>query len=439
MSDTQSWLAYRDACAAGLPGAGAPWLAAARRRAMERFMDQGWPTPRQENWRHTSLAPLAGQAFAPGAGAGRQTGLPDLRDGQPGHWLVFVDGRYMATASDIGSLPRGARIISLAQALQTDAQRLQPYLGDETAGESPAALNLALAQDGVFIELAQGVALEEPIHLVFLAATPGAASFPRNIVALGAGAQATLVEHYAGAPAGTHADATLTNAVLQGELARDARLTHLKLQQEDAQAFHLSLADVRQQQGSAYESHSFSFGSRLARHDISTRFEGRRCHALLNGLYLADERRHVDHHTRIEHAQPDGVSREYYRGILDDAARGVFTGRIQVLRGADGTDAVQRCDSLLLSARARSDSRPELEIYADDVKCAHGATVGQLDEASLFYLRSRGLSEAHARGVMTYAFAAQAVQRVALLPMRERIGRIVRALLPGGHLLGEIS
>src|SRR5690606_6336341 len=157
---------------------------------------------------------------------------------------------------------------------------------------------------------------------------------------------------------------------------------------------------------------SMSFGARLARHDITTRFTGQRCETLLNGLYYVDGRRHVDHHTVIGHAQPHGVSREYYRGILADTARGVFGGRILVSPGADGTDAVQRSDSLLLSRMAKADARPELEIYADDVKCAHGATVGQIDEESMFYLRCRGLDEVHARSVLTYAFAAQALSRM---------------------------
>lgn len=431
----QPWRERAQAQTSGLPGARMPWLAKARQNALDRFMTEGWPTTKHPDWRHTSLAYLQQQHFdgTPGKVAGFD--FEALRQGQGGHWMVFVDGRFEAGLSHMGELADGIRITPLAQALAGDSDRLEAVLGDADEGGSPAALNLALAADGAYIELPPRTALAEPLHLVFLAASERTASFPRNVVLLGQGASATIVEHYIGLGQ-TH---TLTNTVLRGRLERDAQLTHVKVQQEHAEAFHLASIDIQQDQGSTYESHSISFGARLARNDIATRFNGRHCHALLNGLFYADARRHVDHHTRIDHAQPDNTSHEFYRGILADSAQGVFTGRIQVRDGADGTDAIQRSDNLLLSRTARVTTQPELEIYADDVKCAHGATVGQMDEESLFYLRSRGLSEAHAHGVLTYAFAAQALQRIALEPMRRRVASTVRTLLPGGALLGEIS
>jgi Fe-S cluster assembly protein SufD len=201
----------------------------------------------------------------------------------------------------------------------------------------------------------------------------------------------------------------------------------------------LAAIDVQQESGSVYNSHSMSFGARLARNDISTSLNGQRCETLLNGLYYVDGRRHVDHHTLINHAQPFCNSHEYYRGILADTARGVFSGRILVAPGADKTDAIQRSDSLLLSRMAKADARPELEIYADDVKCAHGATVGQIDEDSLFYLRSRGLDDELARNVLTYGFAATALQRIQLDSLRKRATVAIRSLLPGGSALGELE
>jgi Fe-S cluster assembly protein SufD len=182
-----------------------------------------------------------------------------------------------------------------------------------------------------------------------------------------------------------------------------------------------------------------SLGARLARHDIATRLDGEGSEALLNGLFHVDGRRHVDHHTAIEHAVPRGTSREFYRGILDDAGHGVFTGRIVVAPGALRTDAVQRADSLVLSPGAQTDARPELEIYADDVKCAHGATVGQIDDAALFYLRSRGLDEPHARNLLIYAFAAEALARIDLAPLRRRAAAAIRARLPDGATLEDLS
>ena len=222
-------------------------------------------------------------------------------------------------------------------------------------------------------------------------------------------------------------------------ISADANVTHLKLQQESDKAFHVAAIDVMQERGSVYNSHSLSFGAHFARNDIETQFKGDGCETLFNGLYYVDGRRHVDHHTLIDHAKPSGTSREFYRGILSGGARGVFRGRIRVAQGADRTDALQRTDSLLLSRLAKADARPELEIYAEDVKCAHGATIGQLDDVSLFYLRTRGIEEDRARSLLTYAFAAEVLGRIELKPLRKRAALAIRALLPGGESLEELA
>ncbi|RTZ39328.1 Fe-S cluster assembly protein SufD [Candidimonas sp. SYP-B2681] len=435
MSTAQTWVADFAAREPGLAGADVPWLAAMRRRAIDRFAAEGWPTPKIESWRHTSLATLEQQAFLPANEVDAAALAQEVRKGEPGHWLVFVDGKYKPELSDIGVLPAGAQIGTLLQALVDSPDEVQDGFGTESLGSSTAALNLALASDGAVIRLARGVVLEQPVHLLFITASAQAASFSRNLISADTGSQATIVEHYVG----QGSSATLTNTVTRAKLAADARITHVKLQQESEQAFHLGALDVEQGKSSVFNSHSMSFGARLARHEIATTFNGQRCETLLNGLYYVDGRRHVDHHTVIGHAQPHGVSREYYRGILTDMARGVFGGRILVSPGADGTDAVQRSDSLLLSRMAKADARPELEIYADDVKCAHGATVGQIDENSLFYLRARGLDEVHARNILTYAFAAQALERIELPSLRQRVAHAIRALLPGGTSLGELA
>lgn len=435
MSTAQTWVADFTAREQGLAGANVPWLAAMRKRAIERFADEGWPSTKQESWRHTSLAVLEQQSFLPAAKVSAAALAQEVRQGEPGHWLVFVDGQYAAELSDIGSLPAGAEVRPLSQALVDAPDHVQDGFGSESNGSSIAALNLALVSDGAVIRLGRGVALEHPIHLVFIAASEQAANFPRNLIQAEAGAVADIVEHYVGQGSST----TLTNTVTRANLAPDARITHVKLQQENEQAFHFGVLDVEQAKGSVFNSHSMSFGARLARHDIVTTFTGQRCETLLNGLYYVDGRRHVDHHTLIGHEQPNGVSREYYRGILADTARGVFGGRILVSPGADGTDAVQRSDSLLLSRLAKSDARPELEIYADDVKCAHGATVGQISEESMFYLRTRGMDEAHARNLLTYAFAAQALERIEIATVRQRVANAIRTLLPGGTSLGDLA
>jgi Fe-S cluster assembly protein SufD len=437
MSTAQTWLSGFSERRQGLAGAGIPWLAALRQRAIERFADEGWPTTKHEDWRHTSLASLEQATFAPaGMGTASAEALAkQWRQGEPGHWLVFVDGRYAPGLSDIGKLPAGAEIHALSEVLERDPASLEASFGNETRGATPGALNLAMATDGAVIRLGRGVALDAPVHLMFIAASQNAASFPRNLIQAEAGSRATVVEHFIG----QGSQASLTNTVSTLTLAADAHVTHMKLQQEDEQAFHLGAIYVEQGNGSVYNSHSMSFGARLARHDIATHFGGHHCETLLNGLYYVDGRRHVDHHTLIGHAQPHCASREYYRGILADTARGVFSGRILVSPGADKTDALQRSDSLLLSRMAKADARPELEIYADDVKCAHGATVGQIDENSLFYLRTRGLDETQARNVLTYAFAAEAVGRIEPEAMRRRVGMAIRALLPGGAALGDFA
>lgn len=449
MSTLEHWLQRYNAGRDALPGAGVPWLDALREEAIMRFADEGWPSNRLENWRHTSLALLEERSFAPAAAPlAPEAVLQRLRrDGEEaagGHWLVFVDGRHAPALSELGALPGGAEICSLAEVLATHPDWVEAYFGTVEEGASPAALNAALATDGAFVRLARGVALDAPLHVVFIGGVREGASLVRNLIVAEAGAEATIVEHYVGVEgagdvqAGAAAAGTagaLTNAVTRIAAAQDARITHLKLQEEDRSTVHVAQIAAVQARGSVFASHSLSFGAQLARNDITTRFDGEGCEALLNGLFHVDGRRHVDHHTRIDHAQPRGTSREFYRGVLDGAGRGVFAGRILVAPGAVRTDAMQRADNLLLSPQAEADARPELEIYADDVKCAHGSTVGQIDEDSLFYLRTRGLDEAHARNLLTYAFAAEVLERIGLAPLKRRAQAAIRARLPGGELM----
>lgn len=436
MSSVQSWLSDFSARQGSLPGADLPWLAALRRRAIDRFVAEGWPTTRKEDWRHTSLATLEQAAFdtnaAPRDVAAR---VRALRCDDTGHWLVFVDGRYMPSLGHLGKVPAGVRLGTLADALALEADLVQQEFGSEADGSSVAALNLALASDGAFVHFARGVALEEPIHVVFVASGDRAAAFPRNLYVAEAGAQCTIVEHYIG----DDGNASFTNVVSRVRVDSDARLVHTRLQQEGHDAFHLGRVDVRQAGKSYFASHSISLGARLARHDIVTQFGGQRAETLLNGVYVANGQRHVDHHTTINHAEPNCVSHEHYRGILADRGRGVFRGRIYVAPAADGTDAIQRNDSLLLSKLARSDSRPELEIYAEDVRCTHGATVGQLNEESLFYLMARGLDATHARNMLIYAFVLESLGRIESQPVRKRASGAVRALMPGGEMLEELA
>lgn len=424
----QGWADTFGQRSAALSGAQVPWLGEIRRRALDRFLSEGWPTPKNNEWRHTSLAPLAAAKFVDGDAQAVTDQVAAFKAGEPGFWAVFVDGVFNAGLSELDGLPDGLTLLPLSQAWEKHAEEIQADYGRVEEGHSPSALNLALAGDGAWVRLAQGVAVEPVIHLLSFASSPQAAHFLRHVIQAQAGARATIVEHYAGVAGATN----LSHAVTRLHLDRDAHVTHLKLQQESPQAWHLADITAVQEQGSYFASHSVSVGARLARNDITTHFAGERCETLFNGLYYADKRRVVDHHTLIDHDQPRCVSHENYRGIMADTAHGVFTGKILVAAGADGTDAVQRTDSLLLSRLAKADARPELEIYADDVKCAHGATVGQLDKDSLFYLRTRGLDETHARDILIYAFAASSVARIESESLRKRVSRTVLSLLPGG-------
>lgn len=443
MTDTATWVDSLLAELPPAPGSGIGWLDALRQRALDRFATEGWPSTRQEGWRHTSLALIERAALQLRDKASVSSGLrqhvQSMRAEQGGYWLVFVDGIYVPELSDTTPTTPGVVASPLSLALTTHGDGVQARFGDESQGYAPAALSLALGGDGAYIHVNANVAAEAPIHLLFVSATGATVANPRNLITLESGAKATVVEHYIADPDHPEAEPTLTNAVTRTQVATKAELTHVKLQQERENAFHLALIDAEQAENSVFNSHSMSFGARLARNDIRTVFGGPHCTTLLNGLYYVNDRRHVDHNTLIDHAHPHGVSREYYRGILADMGRGVFGGRILVAPGADGTDAVQRSDSLLLSRMARADAKPELEIYADDVSCAHGATVGQIDEDAMFYLRTRGLEEAHARNLLTYAFAAQALNRLDLPVLREQVATMVRDRLPGGELLGVVE
>ncbi len=435
MSTIDTWVDRHHERAASLPGAALPWLLRRRADAIARFADLGWPTTRLEPWRHTSLTFLEQHELqAPESASHPAATLAAVRSefDDSGHWLVFVDGRFERALSVLGGLPAGVVCAPLSEALSKHAEAVEAAFGTADDAASPYALNLALCTDGAFVRLARGTALSAPLHLVFIGATGAADTHLRNLIVAEANTEASIIEHHLGG------GSTLGTTVTLVHTAQDARITHLKLQQQDAAAIHLAQIKAEQARGSYFASHSLSFGARLARNDIHTRFDGEGCETLLNGLYHVDGRRHVDHHTLIEHASPLGISREYYRGLVDDNARGVFSGRIIVAQDAQRTDAVQRCDNLLLSRMAEADARPELEIYADDVKCAHGATVGQMDEDALFYLRTRGIDEIRARQLLTYAFAAEVLDRIALASLRTSARATLLARLPGGALLEEL-
>ena len=416
-----------------LPGAKLPWLKRARSEALARFAAAGFPASHDEEWKYTSVAAIEKQAFRPALA--EAAAAADARPWQLGgaaHRLVFVNWRYAPALSQLLPLPAGAVVMSLGEVLERSPQLAEPWLAGGDG--SFADLNTAFLSDGAFIQLGDGVAVEAPIHLLYLSTGTGLAVHPRNVIVAGINAQAFVVEQYVGLNEG----AGFTNAVTCIVAGRDARIEHCKLQQENAASFHVAAIQALQSAGSGFTSHSLSLGAALARNDIATRFDGGHCETTFNGLYVAGGRQHVDHHTRIDHAQPHGTSREFYRGILDGHARGVFSGRVVVHKDAQRTDASQANHNLLLSREAEVDTRPQLEIYADDVKCSHGATVGQLDENMLFYLRSRGVEDDLARNLLTYAFAREVIERIRLDSLRTRVEEMLISRMPSREQLKEL-
>ena len=422
-----------------LAGHDVPWLVNARESAFKRFVAHGFPTQSEEEWKHTDVAVIS-----------KRTSLaPDNIPPDPSseasllawslaqenvHLLVFVNGHFSNELSGQGKLPSGMRLASLADLLDSDTNLLELYFDQPHEHTIFASLNNALATDGAVLILAPETVLLKPIYLLFIASGHGTAIYPRNIVIAGNNSSATIIEHYFGM-LGAH---NFTNAETQINLGADAEIKHCKLIQEGSAAIHIAGIHAEQAAGSRFDSHSFALGGRLVRNDITSRLNGTECQCNFDGLYLLEGKQHADHHTRIDHLAPSGTSREYYRGILDGESHGVFNGKVVVHPHAVKTDAHQSNHNLLLSRQAEIDTKPQLEIFADDVKCTHGATVGQLDSDSLFYLRSRGIDAESARSLLIYGFANDIISRVEVPDMRTRIEHLVLNRLPQSEQIKEM-
>lgn len=419
------------------------WLKPVRQTAFYRFSELGFPTTKDEAWKYTRIEPLLAVPFEraePGASRRLSPGVIDQLAGDFGgvRW-VFVNGYFDPGLSSPARLPQGAQVTSLASAFIDKSEILEPLLS-RPAQDHPqafAALNAAFAEDGALVQIPPDTPLEEPIHLVYVSDAGAAplASHPRTIILAGAGSRATVIDDYAG----TQGEVYLTNAVTEVVLEEGAAVDHYKVQSESERAFHIAFLDVRQGSFSRFSSHSVALGSSLARHEVRVRLEAPGTETVLNGLYMARGKQHLDNPITIDHAEPHCTSRELYKGVIDERGRGVFDGRIIVRPGAMKTDASQTNKNLLLSESAEADTRPRLEIFADDVKCAHGAAVGQLDEEALFYyLRSRGIERQAARRLLTYAFASEMVELIRVDPLRARIKQLVGSRLPDGEKAGVL-
>lgn len=419
---------------------GPGFVLAARRAGRELFEREGLPTTRQEDWRFTSLAPLGSLAFGHGDPAEAVTAAEiEAVAGKPfGPRLVFVNGRLRGDLSSAHGLPAGVHVASLQHAAATTPALVEPRLGRAAAvaGRPFTALNTAFLGDGAFVHVgasARGGAVE----LVFATVARGrpAASHPRTLVVVDGGGEAALVETYV--VVGDHP--ALTNAVTEVSLGEGARLDHHQVQDQPANAFHFAALAAEQGAGARLVSQSTALGGSIARSDVVARLAGEGAEAQLSGLYMTAGKQLVDNHSVIVHAAPRCTSRELFKGILDGESRGVFAGRIEVMQDAQKSDSQQLNSNLLLSRDAVVDTMPQLVIEADDVKAGHGGTVGELDRDALFYLRSRGVSEAEARALLIYAFAREMVERVPLPALRDRLGRLVAARLPGGMSILEAA
>jgi Fe-S cluster assembly protein SufD len=409
---------------------GPEWLEPLRRAAAARFAAVGFPGSRDEEWRFTPVAPIAQRTWRPAPAEPVNLPAERLTSFVFGHpeWstLVFVDGAYSEALSRIPVLPRGARAGSLAAAMRGDGDLLRGHLTRHAPSDgSPfTALNTAAFRDGGLLHVPAGLDLERPVHFVYVTtgAADGAAIHPRNLVVVERGARASVIESYVTlVPEAVY----WTNPVTEVSAAEGSWLEHTRIQRESERAYHVGLTSVDQQRDSHYRSFSMAMGGALARHNLHVRLNDENIETLMYGLYITRADQVVDNHTAIFHDQPNCRSWEVYKGVLDGRSRAVFNGKVFVQPEAQKTDAKQTNRNLLLSDAAKVDTKPQLEIFADDVRCTHGATVGRLDDVALFYARSRGVPLEAAERLLTYAFAAEVIEEVALEPVRLELDRLV--------------
>lgn len=398
------------------------WLKHLRANAIAQFEQLGFPTTRNEEWKYTNVAPLLKQEFQlaeaiPQAIADIDSyTYPESRNSQ----LVFVNGIYSKKLSNVSALPAGVTITNLRDA---DQRLVSDYFATQAEYDNEAftALNTAFANDGAFILIPRGQIIEAPIHLLFVSENQ-MVSHPRILLVAEEGAIATIIESYVSR---SDDDVYFTNAVAEIITKSDANVTHYRLQAESTKAFHIATTAVQQENKSTYASYAISVGSGLARHNLNVKLEGEHIESTIDGLYVVTGNQHTDNHTTMDHAQPHCNSFQLYKGILDEKGRAVFNGKVFVREGALLTDARQLNKNLLLSPDAHVDTKPQLEIFADDVKCSHGATVGQLEEDELFYLRSRGLRTETARALLTFGFAEDVISKIKIESLRKQIDEIV--------------
>tara|TARA_Y100001934_G_scaffold152416_1_gene182800 strand:+ start:8653 stop:9972 length:1320 start_codon:yes stop_codon:yes gene_type:complete len=405
---------------------GPGWLSDLRRTGITHFTELGFPTLKQEEWIFTNVRPIQEHSFLPATKP--TSSIPAVDDlffsELSGSRLVFVDGHLSHALSKFADVPEGAIVTNLASALETHPELVEKHLARyaKTDESGFSALNTAFIQDGAFIYLPKGKVIDEPIQLLYVS-TDGDSNTAtlRNLVVAEPTSSCKVIESYQSA--GEHA--FFTNAVTEIRVDESANVEHCKFQDQNEESFHIATIQAQLAKACNFTSHSISTGSRIARNNINLVMNGEGIECTLNGLYIVGGKQVVDHHTLADHAMPHCNSHEHYHGVLGDRSRGVFNGKIFVREDAQKTDAKQSSRAIVLTDGATVNAKPQLEIFADDVKCTHGATVGQLNSEAVFYCRSRGIDEASARRLLTHAFAGEIIERISIEPVRERLEELL--------------
>lgn len=437
-TDKERYLSdFRAAETVSPAGNGQVWLHRVRTDALSRFLELGFPTARRgnEKWKYTNVGPIAKAAFDYSVDpAPNGVAAADLQQAAPWHssWtnLVFINGRFSEALSTASPGSDGVHVGSLAKAFISDRDVLQEHLARYANSQEDGftALNTAFLQDGAYVNIPDGRSLDSPVHLVFISTDQGtpSVSYPRVLVLAGTGSSATVIESYVGLSRGPY----FTNAVAEIVLAEGANVDHYRLLSESDEAFHVGVARVYQQDESSFTSRAFAKGAAIGRYDLNVLLDGTRCSTDLYGLYMTSGRQHMDNFINIEHTKPQSTSNLYYKGILDGHSRAVFGGTVLVRKEAQKTESIQSDKNLVLSPDAEVDSKPALFIYADDVKCGHGATAGNIDPEAVFYMRSRGLDLETASRLLIYGFADEIIGKVELSELRSYLQTLFLESLP---------
>ncbi|MFQ5873674.1 MAG: Fe-S cluster assembly protein SufD, partial [Dehalococcoidia bacterium] len=435
-TEGSSYLSQFEAFRRGVGASGSEWLRQVRDAALSRFEVIGFPTTRHEDWKYTNVAPIARTRFLAAwdctDGARPVSEVGAFTVDRPG-WsnLVFLNGAYAGDLSSLSAMPEGVLVGSLAEAIASKSAIVQQHLAQyaQIDDNGFAALNTAFIQDGAFVYVPDGVALEQPIHLLFISAMKEAVvSHPRNLIVLGRGSSATVVESYVGLTDG----ASFTNVVTEVVVGEAGQIDYYKLQREGRKGFHISTTQVHQGRDSQVSSFYLDVGARLGRNNLNVMMDADGGSCSLNGLFITGGQQHIDNHTAVDHAKSYTKSRQLYKGILDGKSRAVFNGKVVARRGTHQVDAHQTNRNLLLADRAEVNTKPQLEIFADDLKCSHGATVGQLDEEAIFYMNSRGIGRNAARRFLIGGFAREVIDCIRMDEVKELVERVVTERLQIG-------